>query len=173
MSFNPRIVVSALGLSAAAFIGIVTHEGFTDKAVVPTINDRPTLGFGSTFHEDGQPVKMGESTTPVRALIKAQAHIGKEERVFRDSLPNVKLHQVEYDVYMDWVYQFGSNKWLSSSMHANLLSGDYVQACKALLRYRFAGGYDCSTLINGKPNRRCWGVWERQKERYDKCMGVQ
>ena len=78
------------------------------RPVVPTQGDRPTVGFGSTFHENGAPVKMGDTTTPVRALIKAQAHIAKEESIFRDSLAGVPLYQGEYDLYMDWVYQYGT-----------------------------------------------------------------
>ena len=164
-----RKTIAGLSLSAVALVALVMQEGYTDKAVIPTINDRPTLGFGSTFHEDGRPVKMGDTTTPVRALIKAQAHISKEEKGFRDSLPGVALHQPEYDIYMDWTYQYGTGAWLKSSMRSNLISGYYAQACKSLLAYRFSGGYDCST----PGNRRCMGVWTRQLERHAKCMAVQ
>ena len=164
-----RILVAGLGLSAAAFIGLVTDEGYTDRAVVPTINDRPTVGFGSTFHESGAPVRMGDTTTPVRALIKAQAHIAKEESVFRESLPGVALHQSEYDLYVDFVYQYGTGAWLKSSMRRALLAGDYRGACDALLMYRFSGGFDCST----PGNKRCAGVWTRQQQRHAACMAVQ
>ena len=50
---------------------------------------------------------MGDRTDPVNALKKAQAHISKEEQRFRASLPGVTLNQAEYDVYMDFVYQYG------------------------------------------------------------------
>lgn len=100
-----RIVVAVLSLSAAAFVGIVTSEGYTDTAVIPTKNDRPTIGFGSTLHENGTPVRIGDTTTPVLAIVKAADHISKEEAKFRASLPGVALHQAEYDLYMDWVYQ--------------------------------------------------------------------
>lgn len=163
-----RLVVS-LTLSAAALVGIVVHEGYTSKAIIPTVNDRPTVGFGSTYHESGQAVRMGDTTTPVRALIKAQAHIGKEEEQFRASLPGVKLHQSEYDLYMDWVYQFGTGNWNKSSMRRNLLASNYRAACDSLLLYKFSGGYDCS--IPG--NKRCAGVWTRQLERHAKCLSVQ
>lgn len=166
---SARLVVASLSLSAAALVGIVAHEGYTDKAVIPTVNDRPTVGFGSTFHENGQAVKMGETTTPVRALIKAQAHISKEEERFRASLPGVKLHQAEYDLYMDWVYQFGTGAWNKSSMRRNLLASNYRAACDSLLLYKFSGGYDCST----PGNKRCSGVWTRQQERHAKCLSVQ
>lgn len=95
---NPRIVLAALSLSAVGFISIVGSEGHTDRALVPTKYDRPTLGYGSTFHEDCRPVKLGETTSLTRALFKAAAHIGKEEKIFRASLPGVTLHQAECDM---------------------------------------------------------------------------
>ncbi|MFC7518682.1 glycoside hydrolase family protein [Herbaspirillum sp. GCM10030257] len=164
-----RIVVAALSLSAAAFVGIVTSEGYTDTAVIPTKNDRPTVGFGSTFHENGAPVRIGDSTTPVRAIVKAADHIGKEEAKFRASLPGVALHQAEYDLYMDWVYQYGTGAWAKSSMRRQLMQGNYKAACDALLLYKFSGGYDCSS----PGNKVCSGVWTRQLARHQKCMEVQ
>jgi len=55
---NPRMLVAALSLSAAGLVGLVLHENYTGTAVIPTQGDRPTIGHGSTFHEDGTPVKM-------------------------------------------------------------------------------------------------------------------
>lgn len=177
-----RVAVAALALSAAGLIGIATQESYTDKAVIPTKGDRPTMGFGSTFKEDGTPVKLGDRTDPVRALRIVEAHIGRCEHRFRASLPNVYLTQGEYDLYLDFAcYQFGMGNWLGSSMQRQLLATitaddpaqHYRAACDALLLYRRAGGYDCSTLVNGKPNKRCWGVWERQLERHSKCLAEQ
>lgn len=170
MMGRARIAVGVLSLSAAGLVGIVAHEGYTDRAIIPTQGDRATLGFGSTVHEDGSRVQMGETVDPVRALIKAAAHIDKDEKAFRESLPGVKLHQAEYDVFLDFAYQYGIANWRSSSMRRHLLAGNYPAACDALLLWRRAGGYDCSTLVDGKPNRRCWGVWTRQLERHTKCV---
>lgn len=164
------MIASALSFSALALIGLVAHEGYTDKAMIPTKNDRPTIGFGSTFHADGTPVKMGDTITPQRALVTVQAHISKEEKIFQRSIEGALLHQDEYDVYMDWVYQFGTGAWSKSSMRRHVMAGEYTKACDALLLYRFSGGYDCSTLIDGKPNKRCWGVWDRQTKRHVKCL---
>ncbi len=166
---SPRMLVAGLSLSAAGLLGIVVRENYTDKATIPTQGDRPTVGFGSTFHEDGTPVKLGDTTTPVRALIKAQVHISREEAAFRASLPGVALHQGEYDLYLDWVYQYGTAAWLKSSMRRELQAGNYVPACNALLLYKYSGGYDCST----PGNKRCAGVWSRQLERHRKCMELQ
>ena len=112
---------------------------------------------------------MGDTVTPVNALKKAHAHISKEEIIFRNTLPGVFLTQAEYDIYMDFVYQFGTGAWAKSSMRRELLAGRPRAACDALLKYRFAGGFDCST----PGNKRCMGVWTRQLERHAACMGAQ
>ncbi|HEY5801853.1 MAG TPA: lysozyme [Burkholderiaceae bacterium] len=164
-----RTAVGALSLSAAALVSIFASEGYTDTAVIPTKNDRPTVGLGSTFHEDGRAVQMGDRITPVRAIVLAAGHIGAEEARFRSSLPGVALHQAEYDLYMDWVYQYGTGAWSKSSMRRELIAGRYGAACDALLLYRKAGGYDCS--VPG--NKVCAGVWTRQQARHKKCMEAQ
>jgi GH24 family phage-related lysozyme (muramidase) len=169
MSNKVRAGIAGLVLSAAGFIGIISSEGYTDTAVIPTKNDRPTIGHGSTVWEDGKPVKMGDKITPVRALFLAQDHLAKEEIIFRQSLPGVQLYQTEYDVYINWTYQYGTGAWSKSSMRSNLLIGNYSGACKALLLYKFSGGYDCS--VPG--NKVCSGVWTRQIARYNQCMGAQ
>lgn len=186
-----RLVVGVLSLSAAGLISIAASENYTDNAVIPTKNDRPTLGFGSTFHEDGTPVKLGDTTTPVRALVTLRSHVSREEGVFQASLPGVKLTQGEYDVYVGWVYQYGSAAWRRSEMRKDLLSGDYRGACEAMLAYRYItsarptpgwtpyrfdeGGqptrwkFDCST----PGNKVCAGVWSRQQDRHARCLAEQ
>jgi lysozyme len=191
-SIAPRQAVAVLSLSAAGLIGLVVHESYTDKAIVPTQGDRPTVGFGSTFHEDGSHVKMGDTTTPVRALVKAHAHITKDEAAFRATLPGVALHQGEYDLYLDWVYQYGSPAWQRSPMRRELLSGNYKPACDGLLDYRKLtsarkegpGWVVSKRDAQGNPtrwefdcsmpgNKVCRGVWTRQLERHKKCMELQ
>lgn len=172
---NPRLLVAALSLSAAGFIGLVVHEGYTDRAVIPTAGDVPTVGFGSTVHEDGSRVKLGDTTTPTRALVKARAHIGREEERFRASLPGVAMTQAEYDLYMDFVYQFGIKNWVGSSMQKALLAGNYRAACDGLLEYRFQGKgaqrRDCALPSSWGP-RGCKGVWLRQQERHTQCLAA-
>lgn len=172
-SLKGRIAVGLLTLSAAGFAAWQAHEGYTSTAVIPTKGDVPTIGHGSTYYEDGTRVKMGDTITRERAAELARNLNRQEEIKFAQSLPGVSLTQGEFDVYMDFVGQYGIGNWRKSSMRRNLLAGRYVEACNSLLRYRYAAGYDCSTTINGKPNRRCWGVWTRQKERVAKCLAAQ
>ena len=168
-----RTVVALLTLSAAAFATWQASEGYTAIAVIPTQGDVPTLGHGSTRWEDGRPVRMGDTITLQRAIVLAKNLNSKEEKRFAASLPKVKLHQAEYDVYLDFVGQYGIGNWNSSSMRREVMAGNYVAACQSLLKYRFAAKYDCSTTINGQPNQRCWGVWTRQLQRHNQCMEAQ
>lgn len=169
-----RIAVAALALSAAGFAAWVADEGFTPSPVIPTKGDVPTIGHGSTRYEDGTPVKMTDPPITRERAAELAKHLHDEEtRRFRKSLPGVSLTQGEFDLYLDFNGQYGSGNWRSSSMRTNLLAGKYREACHALLRWRKAAGYDCSTLVNGEPNKRCWGVWTRQLERHAKCMAEQ
>lgn len=168
-----RVLVAALSLSATGLVGMALHESYTDRAVIPTKGDVPTIGFGSTVHEDGSRVQLGDRTTPPRALRKMQAHLGREENLFRKSLPGVALSQGEYDLYVDFVYQYGAGNWVGSSMQKQLLAGHYRAACDALLEYRFQGRgpnrRDCALPSSWGP-RGCKGVWLRQQERHAKCI---
>lgn len=164
-----RIAVGLLSMSAAGFGAWKASEGFTDRAVIPTKGDMPTIGHGSTRWEDGTPVRMGDTITRARAEVLARNLNGQAEKEFAASLPGVKLFQDEFDIYMDFVGQYGIGTWRAGSPRRDLLAGNYAQACHDLLKYRYAAGFDCST----PGNKRCWGVWTRQLERHAKCMAAQ
>ena len=169
MSARQRVSVGLLTVSLAGFGAWKASEGFTDTAVIPTKGDVPTIGHGSTRYEDGKPVKMGDTITRPRAELLARNLMTQDERQFAASLPGVKLHQVEFDLYMDFTGQYGIGNWRSSSMRRDLIAGEYAQACTDLFKYRYAAGFDCST----PGNKRCWGVWSRQLERNAKCKAAQ
>lgn len=174
MSARQRIAAALLTISAAGFAAWQASEGYSPTPYIPTKNDSPTIGHGSTRYEDGTPVKLTDPPiTRERAEQLARNLMAKDEQLFRASMPGVKLYQAEYDLYLDFVGQYGIGNWRSSSMRRHLLASQYAQACDALLLWRRAGGYDCSTKINGQPNRRCWGVWERQLQRHAQCLAAQ
>ncbi len=159
-----RIVVAGLSLSAAALVALVSSEGYTDNAVIPTKGDVPTVGFGSTTG-----VKMGDKTTPVRALQRAHNELQTVYEAGVKRCAPVPLYQVEYDVYVNMAYNIGVSAFCSSSMARELKALRYVEACRAILMWKRAAGYDCST----PGNTRCYGLWKRRLESYEKCMGAQ
>ena len=185
-----RIAVVALTLSLGGFAAWVASEGSGPVVEVdgeerlapyiPTRGDVPTIGHGSTRYEDGRPVTLDDPPiSRQRALELARNLHSTDERMFQASLPGVHLTQGEYDLYVDFVGQYGIGNWRGSSMRRELLATvgvcpaqaaqHYRAACDALLRYRFAAGFDCST----PGNRRCPGVWTRQLERHAKCIAEQ
>lgn len=160
--------VAALSVSAALFVGLLTVEGYTEKAVIPVEGDRPTYGFGSTFKSDGMPVKMGDKTNPIESIQRSLSHIQKDELGLKRCV-TAPLAQAEYDLMVDFAYQYGVARLCSSTMVKKANTGDYIGSCTGYLQYKKVAGYDCST----PGNKRCWGVWQRSLDRYNKCMEAQ
>ncbi|HEE5399765.1 TPA: glycoside hydrolase family protein [Acinetobacter baumannii] len=169
MSNKTKYIAAVLAASAAFFVGVKNDEGFTSKPVIPVKGDRPTQGHGSTFKPNGSPVKMTDPPiTRATADMWLRNDVAKREVAFKDSLKGVKLSQTEYDLYLDFTYQYGIGAWSSSSMLKNLKVGKYKAACDSLLKYKYVAKRDCSIRSNG-----CYGVWTRQVERHAKCIGAQ
>lgn len=163
MTNKARIVVAALSLSAAGFVGIVTREGYTETAVIPTKGDVPTVGFGST-----EGTKMGDRTTPVKAAQRALEHVQKDEGAIKQCV-TVPLSQAEYDVYVDFAYNVGTGAFCRSTIVKRLNTEDYAGACDAILLFRYAAGYDCST----PGNKRCYGLWKDRLRSHALCTEAQ
>jgi lysozyme len=163
-----RILVAALSLSAAAFVGRAVQESYSTDAVIPVKGDVPTLGFGMTHRPDGSPVQMGDTTNPVEALQRSLAHVQKDEAGIKRCI-TAPLHQAEYDLLVDFSYQYGVPTLCKSSIAARTNARNYAGACEAYLMYRFAGGFDCST----PGNKRCGGVWKDAQRRHRLCVAAQ
>jgi lysozyme len=164
---HPRIAITALSLSAAGFAGLVVHEGYTDRALIPVPGDRPTVGFGSTFRDDGSPVRMGDTITPPQAVVRSLNHIQKDETRLKQCV-TAPLYQAEYDILVDWSYQHGADAACRSTLVRLINQGQYRAACEQYLRWRFVAGRDCS-----QPGTACRGVWLRAQDRHAKCMEAQ
>mgnify|MGYP003599564433 FL=1 len=172
-----RIAAAFLSLSAAAFVARLSHEGYTDGAVIPTKGDVPTVGFGSTMREDGTRVSMADRTDPVSALQRALVHIERDGVQIKQCIgPGVALYQAEYDVYAELAYNIGTQNFCVNKktggpavIPRTLRAGDYRGACDAILQYKFAAGYDCST----PGNKRCSGVWKDRLRLHEKCVAAQ
>lgn len=69
---------------------------------------------------------------------------------------------------LDMAYNVGVYGFKNSAVKKHLASKDYKRAGQAVLAWRYitlpnGTKYDCSTRINGKPNKVCWGLWERRQ----------
>lgn len=148
-----RTNVAALVLSAAAIVGIVVHEGYSDNAYIPVAGDVPTIGFGTTTG-----VKIGDKITPVKALERALTDVNAFEAALKKCV-KVPLHQYEYDAYVSLSYNIGSKAFCDSTLVKLLNNGDYDGACKQILRW---------DKFKGKPLK---GLTIRRQSEYEKCTG--
>src|SRR3990172_8477165 len=89
-----RAPVATLVLSGAVLVGLAVSEGYRDTAYTPVPGDALTIGFGETSG-----VKLGERTTPVRALIRLQESAEKHAQGVRQCAPYPML-QREFDSFV-------------------------------------------------------------------------
>jgi len=163
-----RISALALTLSFGGWVWLAQEESYTPQAVIPTKGDVPTVGFGSTRHADGSPVQLGDKLDPVRAVRTSAAHLSRDEAALRKCV-TAPVSQAEWDLLVDFAYQYGAPTACKSAMVRAINAGRYAEACEGYLLYRYAAGFDCST----PGNKRCAGVWTRSQARAQKCREAQ
>ena len=148
-----RILAASLSLSGAALIGIALHEGYRGEAYEPVKGDVPTIGFGTT-----EGVRMGDSITPERALVRLLQDANKYERAVKECSP-VPMYQHEFDAYVSLTYNIGAGAYCKSTLVRKLKAGAYSEACAEILRWdKFKG-------------RALPGLTKRRHEEYQKCLG--
>lgn len=149
-----RVGIAALALSAAGLVGLVGYEGYTDRAVIPIPGDVPTIGFGST-----EGVKLGDTTTPPKALQRTLRELGKYEGAVRGCV-TVPLSQNEYDSAVQLTYNIGEHAFCKSTIVKRWNAGDYAGGCDAFLMWNKAGGRVVQGLVNRRERERrlCLGI---------------
>lgn len=123
---------------------------------------------------------MGDTTTPVQAARRALHHFQRDEAQIKSCIgPSVLLTQTEFDVYSELAYNIGTNNFCRNPRTGGpgvivrrLQAQDYEGACNAILVYKYAAGYDCSTVVDGVPNRRCYGVWKDRLRLNELCLSA-
>jgi lysozyme len=148
-----RSAIAGIVLSASALVAIVTHEGYSDTAIIPVPGDVPTIGFGTT-----EGVKPGDRITPPKALARALTDVQKFEGAVKRCV-TVPLHQYEYDAYISLSYNIGPTAFCNSTLVKRLNAGDYPGACQSILMW---------DRFKGKPLR---GLTIRRQVEYRQCMG--
>lgn len=159
-----RIAIAVLTLSAAGLVGLAVDEGYSDKAYKDPVRGAavPTLGFGTT-----QGVKMGDTTTPVKALQRKLADVQQMESFIKQCV-KVPLYQHEYDAYVGFAYNVGPTRFCQSTLVKKLNAGDYPGACREMLRWTWAGDIDCALPEN---RQQCGGLVERRQRAVAACLG--
>lgn len=157
-SRGPRVAVAGLALAATTLVGIALKESYTDRAVIPVPGDVPTVGFGTTKHADGSPVKMGEATTPPRALVDLMRDADRFAQAVKRCAP-VPMYHYEFSAYVSLAYNIGEGAFCKSTVARRLNAGDYQGACEAILMWDKVGG------------RTVRGLTLRRQAEYRECLG--
>lgn len=153
MANKTRITVAALAVSAAALVGIATHEGYRGEAYKDAVGV-PTIGFGETAG-----VKIGDKITPERALVRLLSSTEKHADAIRQCI-HVPLYQHEFDAYVSLAYNIGTGAFCKSTLVKKLNAKDYTGACEEIRRWNRAGGKVLP------------GLTKRRETEYRMCMGA-
>lgn len=175
MSNGKRMLVASLVVSAATLVGIAAHEGYVGEAMIPVPGDVPTIGFGET-----KGVKMGDKTTPVRALVQLLESTEAHAAGVRKCLDGSFLYPNEFNSYVSLAYNIGVNGFCKSSIPAKVKAQQYEAACKTIMEFRCGPATDATKARPGQP---CYsrtkklkvlkGLENRRKEEYALCMAPQ
>lgn len=172
---DKRLAVASLVLSATGLVYIASREGYSERAYPDPVHGTAvaTVGFGTTGG-----VKMGDTTTPVRALVRLRADAAEKEHALRRCLA-VPLLQREWDAFVGLAHNTGATAVCKnndrsgpSTIVRRLQAGDYTGACDAILLYDRAGTVKAPADRCSHPdNRTCRGVWADRQRLHAMCLG--
>jgi len=160
MAGMKRLPAALIVVSAVAVSGIAVREGYRSRAYDDGVGVQ-TVGFGSTRHPDGTPVKAGDTVTPQRAVVM----LAKDaDRIWREAaacIGDVPLTQGEADAFASLAYNIGAPAFCRSTIVKKLKETppDYAGACREILRWNRAGGQVLP------------GLTKRRESEYRMCMG--
>ena len=119
---------------------IKKHEGLRLHAYLDPVGI-PTIGYGNTYYENGDKVKMGEFITIERAEQLLRFFIDKKFSPAIDSMVKPELNQSQFDALISFAYNVGlgalSNSTLLKKVNANPSDNSIRQE---FLKWNKAGG---------------------------------
>lgn len=150
----------AISVSALTLAAIAMHEGYRSSAYDDGAGVQ-TIGFGSTAHLSGAPIKAGDTVTPERALLMLAKDADKLWRQAAACIKDVPLAEHEAAAYQSLVYNIGPGAFCRSTLVKKLKQTppDYAGACREILRWTRAGGRELAGLV------------KRREAEYRRCMG--
>jgi lysozyme len=112
---------------------------------MPTPNDVPTIGYGTT-----KGVKMGDTITPDRALKRLADELDTVYVAAVKRCVKVPLFDYEFGAYVSFTYNVGVGAFCGSALVEKLNGGDYAGACAEISRWNKQKG----KVLGGLTTRR-------------------
>jgi lysozyme len=129
---------------------IKRYETFVSHPYMPTPNDVPTIGYGTTVYPNGKRVSMNDAAISEAKAVEYLAHDVEEcERDVAQAV-RVPLSQGQFDALVSFIYNIGEPNFDSSTMVKLLNAGDYEGAANQFPRWNKQKG----RVLNGLTRRR-------------------
>lgn len=163
-------VVTAASISAAAFLGLAGNEAPMTAEFEGTVLANYYDGVGVEtwctgetqvgYKPDGNYTKE-----ECAALFKEQfnAYSARTYSCYTEDMKQY-VTPTMHATFADLNYNTGVK--CPNSVMSQLKLGEPVKACDGILRYKYAGGNDCSA----PGNRTCSGVWKRRIKTHGVCV---
>lgn len=123
-----------------------TYEGFSLQAYLPTKDDVPTIGWGST----GPDIKLGMTWTPAQCAARFIADTSKFAIGVTSAIGDCPTTQNQFDAMFSLAYNIGLANFKTSSVLRYHKAGDYAKAKAAFALWNKQKG----KVLNGLVNRR-------------------
>lgn len=118
---------------------ITTFEGFRSDPYLDQ-NGIATIGYGSTFYQDGTPVTMDdESISEAQAAAILRHYLAKFETTINRAV-SVQLNQNQFDALVDFTYNVGPGNFVSSTLLKLLNQSLFDQIPAQFMRWNKTGG---------------------------------
>lgn len=157
--WTKRLLASGTILAAVTGGVVKLNEGYSERAY------KDTAGVLTICYGETKGVKAGTVKTRSQCDAQLRESLAVHGAIFNDvpaSVPDVVALGM-----LDMAYNIGVYGFNNSVAKQLILTGDFAKASEAVLSWRYitrnGKKYDCSQLVNGKPNKVCWGLWERRK----------
>ena len=122
------------------------HEQYRLFAYLPTPRDRPTVGFGATFHLDGRPVKLGEQMP----LGEASAILHGRLKAVSDSvwaLSGRSISNSQLAALTLFADNVGLGAYQRSTLRKYVVEGKYELAAAEFPKWSTQGGVQLKGLL--------------------------
>lgn len=117
--------------------------------------DKATIGYGSTFYEDGKPVTMQDPPiTEERAKDIVYTVLYKNFEPFVNNMITVPVTQNQYDALVDFAYNVGVGSLKTSTLMRKLNAKDYKGAADEFLRWNKSANKELAGLTKRRQAER-------------------
>lgn len=118
---------------------IKSFEGFRAHPYMPTNDDVPTIGYGTTIYPNGKPVKLNDDAISEAVALEYLANDVDPCESAIHLYVKVALTQNQFDALVSFIYNVGSTAFRKSTLLRLLNTGDYKGAADQLLRWNKQG----------------------------------